>query len=144
MEFSNTSAFEETSGTLTLNFTDATTIVAGKPYLMKWKNGLTVTGGTEGVNGAGGAGALSYLTDGVIDPGDSSSKKWCARSSNQTWFAEFSTAAPISVSSYTMTTGNDTETFPKRNPKVWTLMAKLNANPTLTPLVKSLENFEVF
>ena len=125
----NTSAFEETSGTLTLNFTDATTIVAGKPYLMKWKNGLTVTGGTEGLYGAGGAGALSYLTDGIIDPGDGTSKKWCARSSNQTWFAEFSTAAPISVSSYTMTTGNDTyPDYLNRNPKVWTLQAKVNAN----------------
>ena len=132
----STSAFEETSGTLTLNFSDATTVEAGQPYLMKWKNGLTITDGTPGLNGAVGAGALSYLTDGIIDPGDGTSKKWCAKPSKPfgSWFVEFSTAAPISISSYTMSTGNDTETHPERNPKVWTLKAKLNASDEWTTI----------
>ena len=121
------SEFDEANNTLTLNFTDATTIVAGKPYLIRWKNPLTVTGGTAGMNEE--RASLRYLTDGIIDPGDNSIKKWCSRNNNQTWTAEFSTAAPVSVTSYTITTANDTyPNYLNRNPKVWTLKAKLNAD----------------
>ena len=121
------SEFDAMSGTLTLNFTDATTIAAGKPYLVRWKNPLTVTGGTAGMNEE--RASLRYLTDGIIDPGDNSIKKWCARNNSQTWSAEFSTAAPISVTNYTITTGNDTyPNYLNRNPTRWTLKAKLNAD----------------
>ena len=34
-----TSSFDNTTGVLTLNFTDATSIEAGKPYLIKWTSG---------------------------------------------------------------------------------------------------------
>ena len=135
MEFDgSTSAYDETSCTLTLSFSDATTVKAGKPYLLKWKNGLTITNGTAGINENEGRGSLRYLTDGIIDPGDGSSKKWCARNNNQTWFAEFCTATPVNVTSYTMTTGNDTYDYQNRNPKVWTLKAKLNASDEWTTI----------
>ena len=116
----STSAFDNTTGTLTLNFTDATTIEAGKPYLVKYST--KTTGGTDSNDN------LYKLTDG------DTTTKWCARNDDQTWYAEFTTATPMSVTGYTMTTANDASTYTMRNPKVWTLQAKLNANDGWTTI----------
>ena len=54
------------------------------------------------------------------------STKWCSKNDNENWFCEFSTEFPIFVTGYTLITGNDTQTYPGRNPIMWKLMAKLN------------------
>ena len=117
----STSAFDNKTGTLTLNFTDATAIEAGQPYLVKYST--KTTGGTDSNNN------LYKLTDG------DTTTKWCARNDTEKkWYAEFTTATPMSVTGYTMTTANDASAYTMRNPKVWTLQAKLNANDEWTTI----------
>lgn len=112
--------------TLTLNFSeDQTEVTAGTPYIVKWaENKLSATDGSPGMKE--GAGLPSFLTDGNLET------KWCSRNNDQAWFAEFVTSSPISVTKYTMTTANDTKSYPNRNPKAWTLKAKLHANDQWT------------
>ncbi len=58
---------------------------------------------------------------------DGKDYKWCSsttRKKNGVWFCEFTASDPINVTGYTLTTGDDTETYPDRNPMVWTLKAK--------------------
>ena len=60
---------------------------------------------------------------------DGKNYKWCSSSSRMTngvWFCEFTASELVNVTGYTLTTGDDTETYPDRNPKVWTLKAKQN------------------
>ena len=60
---------------------------------------------------------------------DGKTSKWCVSSSQMTngvWFCEFTASDFVNVTGYTLTTGDDTETYPERNPKIWTLKAKQN------------------
>jgi len=63
-----------------------------------------------------------------------SNTKWCVNSSNRVisypskksiWFVDFKTTYACRAKSYTMITGNDTESYPTRNPKKWTLLGKV-------------------
>ncbi len=64
-----------------------------------------------------------------------SSTKWCSISKDKEktltdvqgiWYVEFKTSTPVCAKSYTIFTGNDTKTYPKRNPKKWRLLGKVS------------------
>ena len=55
--------------------------------------------------------------------------KWCASYENKSdggWWTNFRSSKPIRPVTYTMTTGDDTGTYPKRNPREWYVYAKVN------------------
>ena len=127
-----------TDGTLTLNFTNATGIVAGKPYIVKKDATViqasdldcTAISGTPGYTDGQGFGSL---VDGYKET------KWCS----STWHSGglpcecmFKMASPVSVTGYTLTTGNDTgdEENWQCNPRVWTLEARLSENDDWTTI----------
>jgi hypothetical protein len=49
MEMNSTSNFEASTGMLTLNFSEATSISAGKPYIIKWDSGSNVVNPAKGI-----------------------------------------------------------------------------------------------
>ena len=86
-----------------------------------------------------GKGHESYiqLFDGTTDT------KWCVDEDDMSWTGvmitdskcwgvEFQTMAPVSPVGFTLYTGNDTSVFPKRNPKKWGLVGKLNKDDPWT------------
>lgn len=111
--------------TLYLNFKDASSIKAGKPYIVKntiaaSAIGRTATSGTAGYKDSEG---YASLVDG------NSGTKWCSNkthSDGNPWVCQFTTASPVNVTGYTLTTGNDTGSNTDRNPQIWTLEAKAN------------------
>ncbi len=74
-------------------------------------------GGTDGYNVNE---APSKLFDG------NTGTKWCGEGKNS--YVEFSTDNAIRVVSYVLTTANDNESNPGRNPKSWLLKGKLDEN----------------
>jgi hypothetical protein len=69
--------------------------------------------------------------------------KWCVNKKDkdwdgvmikgdECWGVEFQTVAPVSPVGFTLYTGNDTSVFPKRNPKKWGLVGKLNKDDKWT------------
>ena len=60
--------------------------------------------------------------------------KWCVDKYERMWFVEFMSWEPIMVTSYGLTTANDTKVFPGRNPKKWKLYGKLNKGDQWTEL----------
>ena len=64
------------------------------------------------------------LVDGIKE------SKWCAvsKGSFSTVWTEFHYNKPICPKGYILTTGNDVENYPGRNPKNWTLKGKLNSS----------------
>ena len=127
--YAHATGFE--GGTLYLNFKNATSIDAGKPYIVKKAMGAstvgrTATSGTAGYNSSEG---YASLVDG------NTGTKWCSNtthSGGSPWVCQFTTASPVSVTGYTLTTGNDTGDDPDRNPRVWTLEAKQNEGDSWT------------
>ena len=112
------------NGTPYLNFKNASSIEAGKPYIVKKMTAAssvprTATSGTAGFISEG----YACLVDG------NTGTKWCSStdySSGNPWVCEFTTDSPVNVTGYTLTTGNDTGRNPERNPRKWSLEAKLN------------------
>ncbi len=110
------------NGTLYLNFKDATGIVAGKPYIVRKaqpKEGAATPryAATDGTDGSNPQQGYDKLLDGTGD-----GYRW--RTSGLPSFCEFEASAPVYVSGYTLTTGNQNI---NTDPKVWTLQAKLDA-----------------
>ena len=66
-----------------------------------------------------------------VDKGD---KDWkgVMITDSKCWGIEFHTLAPVSPKGFTLYTGNDTSVFPKRNPKKWGLVGKLNKDDPWT------------
>jgi hypothetical protein len=64
------------------------------------------------------------------------STKWCTGfgAGPDFWYCQFHTAEPIIVDGYTLTTGDDTQTYSGRNPQTWELMAKRNPNDEWTTI----------
>jgi len=120
-------------GTLYLNFRDANSIEAGVPYLVKnvYVDASTLTyEATDGTGGFEGE-EHGHLVDGKPR------KKWCTDSGKKVdgaWFCEFMTSAPVCVTGYTLTTGNDISDNNDRNPLVWSLQAKVNSTDTWTEI----------
>ena len=119
--------------TLFLNFKDASGIEAGKPYIVKKTIdastiGRTATSGTDGYSDSEGYASL-------VD--NDSGTKWCSRTTlslTRTWICEFTTASLVKVTGYTLTTGDDTNSYQDRNPQKWKLDAKLNEGDAWTTI----------
>ena len=117
-------------GTLYLNFKDATSIEAGKPYLVR-KEDMTATSATpayspiEGTSGSNWNQGYANLID-----GSTGGNMWrTSISEGHTPYCEFHTDQPFYVSGYKLTTGNQNAIG---DPTVWTLKAKLNADDEWT------------
>ncbi len=66
------------------------------------------------------------------------STKWCVDNSTGSWetiWVDFKSSLPFRPTSYTMTTGNDTQSWYGRNPKKWKIYAKANENDSWTTIV---------
>ena len=92
--------------------------------------GFTATAGS----GTGGTG-YSKLVDGDTNT------KWYPDTYSQSYYVEFHSSGLIVPTGYIMTTANDTESNnASRNPKSWTIMAKVNAGDSWTTLVTEKSN----
>lgn len=82
----------------------------------------TATAGTAGYDGE----SYPNLVDG------DKTNKWCCNplesAGTTTAFIEFQSSEPITPKGYVITTANDTKESPDRNPKKWTIMAKMNVD----------------
>ena len=90
--------------------------------------------------GSGYAGGEGYnkLLDG------NTGTKWCSNvKSDGVWYVEFHTASAVQVDGYKLTTGNDTQTYPGRNPKNWTLKAKVNSGDAWTVIDTKTDNTDM-
>ena len=88
-----------------------------------YHTGYTVDGGSGSTGGEG----YDKLLDG------NTGTKWCSNvKSDGVWYVEFHTASAVQVDGYKLTTGGDTQTYPGRNPKNWTLKAKVNSGDAWT------------
>lgn len=75
----------------------------------------------DGGSGSSGDQPHNLLLDG------NTSTKWCTNASTKTsgaWFVEFHTSEAVQVDGFRFTTGDDTQTYPGRNPLTWILKAK--------------------
>ena len=88
--------------------------------------GYTVDAGTGNTNTNGG---YDQILDG------NTATKWCVSTGTKSegvWFVEFHTASAVQVDGYKLTTADDTQTYSGRNPKNWTLKAKVNSGDAWT------------
>ena len=91
---------------------------------------------TAGAGSAGpGNGGYTKLVDGSTDT------KWCTNSSP--FYIEFHSSAPFVPTGYIMTTAEDAASYSGRNPKSWTIKAKVNENDEWTTLVTETDNTTV-
>lgn len=111
---------------------------------------LTISAGSNRLVSAGGlrgSGTKTYHTGYTVDGGSGSTgvegydklldgntdTKWCSNvKSDGVWYVEFHTASAVQVDGYKLTTGGDTKTYSGRNPKNWTLKAKVNSGDAWT------------
>ena len=71
------------------------------------------------------------------------STKWCVLNMQSNTFIEFQSEEPIIPVGYIMTTGNDTESSPERNPKNWKILAKKQQSDEWTTLADVTNNDEM-
>lgn len=91
-----------------------------------YHTGYTVDRGTGNTNVNGG---YDQILDG------NTATKWCVDTKTKSggvWFVEFHTASAVQVDGYKLTTADDTQTYSERNPKNWTLKAKVNSGDAWT------------
>ena len=117
--------------TLYLNFRDATSITAGVPYIVKKlavKDGATTPAytATEGTTGYTSWPDLNYYN---LIAGDTSKRWQPSFTSGGSVYCEFHADAPVLVTGYTLTSGNQKR---EQDPKVWTLQAKQNEGDAWT------------
>ncbi len=105
-------------GTLYLNFTPATSIEAGKPYIVK-SNSTGVFRVT---------GASSYDIDPARVMDGNSLTFWTANINSRAAYIEFQASEPVHATNYTMTTGKS------ERPTIWRLLAKLNKDDAWTEI----------
>ena len=112
------------NGTLCLNFKDATSIKAGKPYIVKSES----TPYTVTYTATDGSGKYWNLIDGAYD------MEWIAteedKNSNWLWFCEFYADRIVRVTGYTVTGGSNLD----YNPRILILKAKLNPDDEWTTI----------
>ena len=70
------------------------------------------------------------------------STKWCVIDFNSTVYIEFDATSAIKPICYVLTTGNDTQANPGRNPKSWVIKGRNNINDNWTTLA-AIENGEM-
>ena len=124
-------------GTLYLNFTDATTMVAGRPYIVKANAiddvstiPLYATRGTMGANDGqdytnlvDGSSVTSWYTD-----------KDSKETPDEPYYCEFNTSYTVFVTGYTLEVSSQPTNRQYYNPTKWTLKAKLNADDPWTTI----------
>ena len=120
------------NGTLYLNFKDATSIEAGKPYIVKKEMGnanyVSCTA-DRGTRAATGLQDNTFDYRGLVD--GSTGRRWRtnAPTASNPCYCEFHTADAVTMTNYRVAATNmKAET----NPKVWTLYGKLNENDQWT------------
>ena len=99
--------------------------------------GYTADAGTGNTNTNGG---YDQILDG------NTATKWCVSTGTQSggvWFVEFHTASAVQVDGYKLTTADDTQTYPGRNPKNWTLKAKVNSGDAWTVIDTKTDNTDM-
>ena len=72
--------------------------------------------------------------------------KWCVSTGTKSggvWFVEFHTASAVQVDGYKLTTADDTQTYSGRNPKNWTLKAKVNSGDAWTVIDTKIGNTDM-
>ena len=147
-EMLTTSSLDNT-GKLTLNFKDATTIEAGKPYIVKWNTASTYTS-TPIINPADDVvTALNFISEvPTFDSGQATN--WATTEgpaklvdgntgtkyglSNANPWVEFHYASAITPKGYALWTAGDAEDG-SRNPTSWTIKAKNDGDADWTTLV---------
>jgi surface protein len=109
--------------------TDECTVTVVYPYY-----DLTATDGTTGSRSDV---AIThyywYLVDGIL----TLPNVWCSFGDNKVngiWFVEFNTPGAVNPIGYTLITGEDTQSYPSRNPMSWVLKAKLNVDDDWTTI----------
>ena len=122
------------SGTLYLNFKDATRIKAGQPYIVK-HTPTADTGNLSYTPISGTAGeyveaGYESLVDGNIETTWASYQDKCI---DGIWYCEFAASEIINVTGYTITTSSS-HSVSNFNPQVWTLKAKLNESDDWTTI----------
>ncbi|MBP5772177.1 MAG: fibronectin type III domain-containing protein [Bacteroidaceae bacterium] len=123
------------NGTLYLNFKDATAILPGRPYIVKYEGPVGADASHLTYHAQRGSDAQSgsdyfNLVDGNPDT------KWYTHYYEQTkdeqtndrWFCDFTTSNPLSITGYTLIPGSGMQDNPDRAPRTWTLKAKANEN----------------
>ena len=121
--------------TLYLNFKPATSIEAGKPYIVKKleapvdKNSTPTYTATEGTNGWTSTiyqdFGFASLIDGKINT------KWRTDLSQEASYCYFNANEPVSVTGYSLTTGNVNSI---QTPTVWTLLASTDGKAPWTEI----------
>jgi uncharacterized repeat protein (TIGR02543 family) len=114
-------------GTLYLNFKDATSIEAGRPYIVKKlavKDNAATPAYTATDGTAGTASVQGYAN--LID-GSTGGNRW--RTSVVPAYCEFYSDQPVLVTGYTLTTGNQNV---NGDPTVWTLSVSADGNEPWT------------
>lgn len=118
-------------GKLTLNFEEADYIEAGKPYLVRWPftPGYVDISHHTGIN--------DDYEENLFD--DKVNTKWCFdwgdnHSEDRPNYCTFATSSAVNVTGYSLTTGNDTQRYPNRNPSKWVLEGKLHADDEWTEI----------
>ena len=99
--------------------------------------GYTADAGTGNTNTNGG---YDQILDG------NTATKWCVSTGTQSggvWFVEFHTASAVQVDGYKLTTADDTQTYSGRNPKNWTLKAKVNSGDAWTVIDTKTDNTDM-
>ena len=115
--------------TLYLNFRDATTIEAGRPYILK-KLATDDESTPTYTATAGTAGSLSQQGYANLVDGSKEGNRWRTDfTAGGKSFCEFRSDKTVYVTGYTLTTGNQAVAG---DPTVWTLQAKLNESDAWT------------
>ena len=99
--------------------------------------GYTADAGTGNINENGG---YDQILDG------NTATKWCVDTKTKSggvWFVEFHTASAVQVDGYKLTTADDTQTYSGRNPKNWTLKAKVNIGDAWTVIDTKIGNTDM-
>ena len=90
-----------------------------------WGFTYTATSGTAGTHDGEN---YDKLLDGDKDT------KWCVTSLGSPTYIEFETSEAIVPTGYILTTGDDTGSYPDRNPKSWVILAKANSDDSWTEI----------
>ena len=121
----SSASFDDETSRMTISSTDASSIEAGKPYLVKWEIAHTVTDGSG-----------YYDMDKALVDGH---KEWTWLSGVDNGFCEFHTSGTRQVTGYTLTTCDGVvyhnDYYNKDyiyNPKAWVLYGKLNESDEWT------------
>jgi len=86
-----------------------------------------------GLRASLGTGGASY-DQGISQLFDGTDKKWCVTNFMFSAYVEFNADDFLLPTGYVFVTGEDTATYPGRNPKSWTLQAKHNASDSWTTI----------